>query len=265
TTRQVSARAARHASTTAHSAMHRNRRQLTPWALALPYGLLGTVAHLACHYGSVPPAAGLVLVLILGTIGSITIWCQRLRERTPERFRAKLHAGMGLGTLWAALMPITSSSTLAGPWLGLLTATVWLSLSWWRDHDHPIPTPRGATPVTSAPEPAASQPEPLPSQAARIRGIITAWNSKIADGRRAPVPGSSILHTASNGVVDCYRIDLDDTGPVTGEQISQHVVDIAFRLGVLSDRISFEVGDDPRVVWMRHQVDDPSYDYTGPV
>src|SRR5699024_12787303 len=95
------------------------------------------------------------------------------------------------------------------------------------------------------------------SQIARVRGIITAWTDKVAAGARAPIPGSTLVHLSSNGIVDCYRITLDDTGPVSGEQITQHVKDVAFRLGVLSDRIWLDVITDPRVVTSRHQVGEP--------
>jgi len=261
-TREVSGRAARSAANAARSGAHRNRKQLLPWALVLPYGLVGTLAHLASQQGSVPVAGGVVLVLLLGVVGSLVAWRVRLRDRTPARYRAKLHAGMGLGTVWAAVMPVTSSSALAGPWLGLLIATVWLSLSWFREHDHPIPQPGSGEDSTDAEVPAATG---LSDQIARVRGIITAWTDKVAAGARAPIPGSTLVHLSSNGIVDCYRITLDDTGPVSGEQITQHVKDVAFRLGVLSDRISFEVTTDPRVVMLRHQVGEPSYDYTGPV
>src|SRR5699024_3408096 len=227
-----------------------------------PYGLVGTLAHLTVQHGPVPAAAGVVLVLILGTVGSLAAW-RRLRDRTPARYRAKLQAGMGLGVLWAAVMPLTASSALAGPWLGLLVATVWLSLSWFREHDHPIPQPRARSDEdTTDAAPAATG---LSDQITRVRGIIAAWTDKVAAGNRAPVPGATLVHVLSNGVVHCYRISLADTGPVSGEKITQLSGDIAVRLGVLSDRISFEVTDDPRVVLLRHQVGAPSYDYTGPV
>src|SRR5699024_11450899 len=99
-TREVSGRAARSAANAARSGAHRNRKQLLPWALVLPYGLVGTLAHLASQQGSVPVAGGVVLVLLLGVVGSLVAWRVRLRGGNPARYRAKLDAGTGLGYDW---------------------------------------------------------------------------------------------------------------------------------------------------------------------
>jgi len=263
-TREVSARAARSAGNAVRSGAHRNRKQLLPWAVMAPYALVGTAVHLTVQHGTVPAAAGMVLVLLLGTVGSLVAWRARLRGRTPERYRAKLHAGMGLGVLWAAVMPLTSSSALAGPFLGLLLATVWLSLSWFREHDHPIPQPR----TNSSEEPVAA---PTPDtagdaagDAARIRGVIQSWTDRVATPNGA-VPGSSLLWVSSTGAVDQYRIQLDQTGRITRSQVTAARERIALALDVDENDLSFESAGGPASLMMRHLVTQPSFAYDGPV
>ncbi|MFC4000905.1 helix-turn-helix domain-containing protein [Prauserella oleivorans] len=254
------------------SAVHRNRRQLAPLVIAAPFALLGFLANLVCSQGTGQPLGVSALVTALAAVGAWFAWSKgagarfpALRARVPAAFRAKVQAGLGVGVVFVAIMPFTPwSEWLSGPWLLLVFATFWLSLSWWRHVDHPIP---GAD-DTSTPEPVIPETgdDALAAQPKRIQGILAAWAEKVAAGKKPPVRGSTLRYLESTDSVDSYAIELDEEGDVTASQVGQHLEKIAMRIGVLPDALSFEPStSDPCVVYMRHLVGVPDFTYTGPV
>lgn len=136
-------RAARSAVTSARSearsVIHRNRKQLVPWMIAAPYAATGEAAHLLATYGSGSPVAISAAAAATTAGASLVAWRKRIARRTPGKFRQKMQASLGLLCGWTTVMPLIPTSDQAGMWLALLGGTAWMGLSWWRDHQHPIP------------------------------------------------------------------------------------------------------------------------------
>src|SRR5690625_618738 len=138
--KQIARNAATSASAELASAVHRNRKQLAPWMLAAPYAATGEAWGLLAEFGSGYPIAISATAAATAAGASILAWRKKLAKRVPSKFRAKTQAGMGMLCGWTGIMPLVDgSSGQAGMALTLAAGTSYMGLSWWRDHDHPLP------------------------------------------------------------------------------------------------------------------------------
>lgn len=134
--------AVRQAATTAYaetrSTLHRNRSQLAPWLISVPYAVTGEAWWVASEATSHP--VGIAAAAAATAAGaSILAWRKKLAKRTPGKFRAKLQASLGLLCGWSALMPLIDGQSQAGMWLALMTGISYMGISWWREKEHPLP------------------------------------------------------------------------------------------------------------------------------
>ncbi|WP_145600894.1 hypothetical protein [Prauserella rugosa] len=189
-----------------------------------------------------------------------------VRDRVPARFHQRAKLGGLLGLLFVALASLITWSTpnIGAAWFILVAGTAVLALPWWKNVEHTIPPKPDEDTREPEPEP-ESEPEPdqLDAQHQRIMGILTAWENRVAT---SVVPGSTITAHEQNAAVESYRIVLDSDRDMVADEVSGHIKKIAMKLGVMQDKLSFEPDEvNPAVVWMRHVVATPSYDYTGPI
>lgn len=142
--REGTKQAARSAATTAYaesrSLIHRNRAQLAPWLISAPFAATGETVNLLATYSDGNPVAISAAAAATTAGSSLLAWRKKLARRIPARFRQKAQAGLAMLCGWTASMPFVPTTDQAGMWLALLGGTAWLSLSWWKEHDHPIPT-----------------------------------------------------------------------------------------------------------------------------
>lgn len=254
----------------ATSLWQRNRKQLAPWCVAAPYALFGVLAAQAATRPHAAPAAVAVIALLLAAGGSWLGWRvpinlgkrlqrPRLRDRIPARHRPKLQAGTGLATVWVGGMPLVHGPPQAGMWLALVAGTTWLSLSWWREHDHPIPEApnREETPVPQTTD------APVDAELARINQIVNNWHNKVT---ASLVPGSTIVfHGGSITAVLSFAITLDSNERVTRNGVKQQIEQIGMKLGVFEDRLSFETGQHPGELLMHLREQDPVFTFDRPI
>lgn len=252
------------------TAVYRNRKQLAPWAMAAPFAVCGA---LGAGWGvTVPVAPAAVMTAVAGG-GAWWLWTRGagkrlapVRDRVPARFHQRAKLGGLLGLLFVALASLITWSTpnIGAAWFILVAGTAVLALPWWKNVEHTIPPKPDEDTREPEPEP-ESEPEPdqLDAQHQRIMGILTAWENRVAT---SVVPGSTITAHEQNAAVESYRIVLDSDRDMVADEVSGHIKKIAMKLGVMQDKLSFEPDEvNPAVVWMRHVVATPSYDYTGPI
>jgi biotin operon repressor len=171
------------------SAAHRNRQQLAPWMIAAPYAGAGEAAHLLATYGSGSPVAISALCAASAGGASVLAWRKKLAKRTPGKFRAKMQAGLAGLCGWCAAMPLVPTEGQAGMWLSLLGGTAYLGMSWWRQHDHPIPLPdEFADLAVTDTAPAATQ--VTEADLAFADKVIADWDTFVAG--MGTLPGSGL-------------------------------------------------------------------------
>lgn len=200
--KETAGRIARNAATTVYaevkSVAHRNRRQLAPWQLASPYALLGEVMNLIAEYGHGSPIGMALVCAVVTTLVSFVLWRKKITKRTSARFAPKVQAGMSLACIWTALMPLIHGPAEWGMWLAWLASTAWLSLSWWREHDHPIPLPADladldVTEVADLPDSTgdtARTSEPTAAQLAFADQLLADWIEFVVG--QGTLPGSTL-------------------------------------------------------------------------
>ncbi|WP_147263871.1 winged helix-turn-helix domain-containing protein [Prauserella sp. PE36] len=231
------------------SAAHRNRNQLAPFMIAAPFGVVGLVANLAVTQGTaqaIPAAA--VIGLVLGCAAA-WLWHKgagtrlpALSRRVPGRYRAKVQAGLGAGCAWATVMPLLPwTPYLWGMALAWLGATCWLSLEWWREHDHPIPLQASTTSDRSQ-----DGKTPPPKRSRSVDGgygqeVIDAWAAYVDTDKL--LRGSTLTHAEQIEFGWQWRINLV-RGAQTVEQARGLRGKIAAALNVPVDRLFLD--KDPR-------------------
>lgn len=240
------------------SAVHRNRRQLAPWAIAAPYAVLGEAAWVWCEYGSGSPLGVSALCAATAATGSLIAWKRKLCQ-VPERFRAKLQAGLGLGAVWASAMPLVSADSQAGMWLGLVGATSWLGLSWWRKHDHPIPLPEDITTfVLDQDDQEDDEPEEIPAVAQQI---IDDWADYVSN--TGTLTGSAL--TDPTRVDHGWRFLLRLVrGKQTLADVRAAKAKIAAGLNLPEDTLSIDPGPDQTIALLTVVTEQPANTYDGP-
>lgn len=262
-TKQLARSAATSTYSETKSVVQRNRRQLAPWATAAPYAVLGASAWaVATHSPSASPIGIAVLAAAITVGASVLAWRWRLASRVPARFHPKLQAGLGMLCGWCAGMPLVPSGAgQAGMWLALLALLAgigYMGLSWWREHDHPIP-PQPAKPAEQQ-----RHHEPTDEASRRTARTVETWHRKVAPAGKA-VPGSAVTHVSSTDVMDRYLVALDDEGQVTRSQLNGLKDRIEMPLGIPKTEFTFESTTHPAQVIMRHLHQDPVFAYQGPI
>jgi hypothetical protein len=244
----------------AASALHRNRKQLTPWLLAAPYAVLGEAGWLLATFNPDATPAGVAMVAAV-LAGAVTwlVWRRALAARTPSGYTDRMRAGLALLCSWAAAMPLAGAQ--AGMWLALIAGIAWLGLPWWRQHAHPVPAPRDENTAPAAPV----EQRDSTARARRVRAIGQAWAQRIATAEGGAIPGSTLTWLESTEVIDRYVIQLDPAGKVTRKDVKNQHHRIGLAVGVVEEKLSFEYTDSPATVVMQHLVGDPVFAYEGPV
>lgn len=271
--KETASRIARNAATTVYaevkSAAHRNRKQLAPWALATPYALVGETTNLIAEYSHGASPIGISALCAATAAGaSILAWRKKVAKRTPARFAPKVQAGMALACGWTAGMPLIHGPAEWGMWLAALASTAWLSLGWWREHDHPIPLPEDIATlnVDEDQDVAVGDAEALTADRQvpeLVAGITAAWADRVRVATGA-VPGSDLSYTGTTGNAACFAIQLAADGQITPSTIGSRRDRIALAIGVFPHQITFDPTD-PTVVIMRITLAAQESTYTGPV
>ncbi|MBO0874513.1 MAG: hypothetical protein J2P19_14070 [Pseudonocardia sp.] len=246
------------------AALHRNRRQLVPWQTAAPYALAGETANLLATYGSGSPVGICALCAAAGAGGGVLAWHKKLAKRTPAKFAAKAQAGLALLAGWTAGMPLVSGTGQAGMWLGLVGGSAYMSLSWWRAHDHPIPLPDDLAAVAE-PGPVTGKPvtaEPVTAeQVAFAERVMADWVAYVAG--QGTLPGSKLTNPQPVEYGWTWLLHL-----VRGKQKLDDVraakPSIAAALNVDRERLSIDTGPDHTQAQITIITEEVTNAYDGP-
>ncbi len=252
------------------SAVHRNRHHFAPWLVSAPYAVTGEAAYLLAAHGGGSPIGISALCAATAAGASLLAWRKKLADRVPTAFRAKVQAGMGMLCGWTAMMPLLHDANQAGMLLALSGGTAFMGLSWWRQHDHPIPL---------ADDIAAFAPEALdlydaiysPDAAATVTAAEQAFAEQILADWKTYVTGMGTLPgatlTAPRRIEYGWRFSLN---LVRGKQKladARSVRDnIAAALNIEARNISMDLrtGSDQTNVVMTIITDPITNDYDGP-
>jgi DNA-binding CsgD family transcriptional regulator len=246
------------------AACARNRRQLAPWLLTVPYAMTGEAAYLLAEYGSGTHIGVSAVTAATAAAGSWIAWRRKIGTATPAPFAERMKTAIGMLCGWTAAMPLVPAGGQAGMWLALTAGAAWMGLPWWRRHDHPIPLARdvAALNLSTGHTPAERNTDDEKTQ--MIDGVLQAWADRVAVAAGA-VPESQIRHDGETDNAVCFPIQLAPGGRITADNLDGLKGRIALAIGVFARQITFDGGERVDQVTMRIAFTNLDTVYNGPV
>lgn len=234
-TKQTVRRVATTAYAESRSTLHRNRSQLAPWLLSVPYAVTGeawwALSELSNH-----PVALSAAAAATAAGASVLAWRTKLAKRVPGKFRAKLQAALGLLCGWTSVMPLVDGGTQAGMWLALMAGVSYMGLSWWREHEHPVPVTTNQALATPEAEASQSVVDDGPDWAF-AKQVVSDWGEFVTGMDTLPGSTLSILKPIEYGWQ--FRLDLN-RGKQRLETVRAAKPDIAAALDVDAKDLSID-------------------------